>query len=289
MLIGGKATKRSKLDSNVCEVAKKTMEVAKLVSQARLKIHVIDAEWRVYDIPPGELEELLGSFPNIKTYVTIAARRRDVNQLLSLYVPVIEEFGNAGLCIVAGNKAYLDGDEASQSAYEPIKRILDQLRGRITRILLGIEGIEEKLDYVAKTYSEVVPFFLYDEEKLSLIDEYSKRGLECAVYVPYAVDKPREDVVKALADYALRRKWLRKRLFEMGYSVPSTLNPSSIPPKLTSVLQKAVSRLSIYGTKREVVEKIRELRSHGVSMLIGLPVFDAPDQVLAFGECINSI
>lgn len=289
MLVGGKATKRSKLSSNISELARKTMEVTKLVSQARLKIHVIDAEWKMYDVSPGELEKLLGSFPNVKTYITLAARRRDVDQLLSLYIPVIEEFGNAGLCIVAGNKAYLDEDEASQSACKSVKKILDQLRGRISKILLGVEGIEKKLDCVAKAHPEVMPFFLYDEEKLNLIEKCSQRGLECAVYAPYAIDKPSIDVVKALADYALRRKWLKESLAEMGYSITSTLNPTNIPLKLAEVLERAISRLSIYGTRSEVTEKIRELRSYGVSTLIGLPVFDTPDQVLAFGECIKSI
>lgn len=289
MLIGGKATKRSRLSSDVSELMRKTIEIAKLVSQARLKIHVIDAEWRAYDVPPGELEGLLGLFPNVKTYITIAARRRDVDQLLSLYIPIIEEFGNAGLCVVAGNKTYLDDDEALRSAYESIKKVLDQLRGRSLNILLGVEGIEKKLDYVARAYPGVMPFFLYDEEKLGLVEECSKRGLECAVYVPYAIDKPLTDIVKALADYALRRRWLREKLIEMGFNIPSMFNLVNMPPKLVDVLREAVSRLSIYGTKSEVMEKVRELRSHGMSMMIGLPVFDDPDQVLAFGECINSV
>ncbi|MDH5816213.1 MAG: hypothetical protein QE164_05535 [Candidatus Nezhaarchaeota archaeon] len=288
MFVGGKATKRSKLSPNVSELARKTIEATKLVLQARLKIHVIDAEWRMYDVPPGELEELLGLFPNIKTYITLAARRRDVDQLLNLYVPVIEEFENAGLCVVAGNKAYLDEDEASRSAYKSIKRVLHQLSGRVSSILLGVEGIESKLNYVVKAYSGITPFFLYDEEKLGLIEKCYERGLECAVYVPYAIDRPPADVVVALADYALRRKWLRDRLIEMGYDVPSTLNFMSVPPRLIEVLQEAVSRLSIYGTKNEVVGKIRELRSYGVSMFVGLPIFDTPDQVLALGECIRN-
>lgn len=288
MFVGGKATKRSKLDSNISELMRKTIEVTKLISQARLKIHVIDAEWRTYDVPPGELEELLGLFPNIRTYVTIAARRRDVDQLLSLYIPIIEEYGNAGLCVVAGNRTYLDEEEASKSAYKSIKKVLDQLKGRSLKILLGVEGIESRLDYVVKAYPEVVPFFLYDKEKLELVEEYSRHGFECAVYVPYAIDKSSTDVVRALADYALRRRWLRKKLTEMGFRIPSMFG-SAIPPKLIDVLQEAVSRLSIYGTKSEVVEKVKELRSHGVSMLIGLPIFDSPDQVLAFGECINNV
>lgn len=289
MLIGGKATKRSKLDLNVHELTKKTIEVTKLVLQARLKVHVIDAEWRIYDVSPGELEELLGSFPSIKTYVTIAARRRDINQLLGLYVPVMEEFGNAGLCIVAGNKAYLDEEEASQSAYKSIKKVLDQLRGRISKVLLGVEGVEGKLNHLAKAYPEVIPFFLYDEGKFDLIDECVEHGLECAVYAPYAIDRPLMDVVKALAEYALRRRWLREELIKMGYNIPSILSLADIPPRLTDILLKAVSRLSISGTRNEVIEKIKGLRSHGVSMLIGLPIFDVPDQVLAFGECINII
>ncbi|MEM0233661.1 MAG: hypothetical protein QXL22_06550 [Candidatus Nezhaarchaeales archaeon] len=288
MLVGGKATKRSKLSPNVSELAGKTKEVTKLVLQARLKIHVIDAEWRMYDVSPGELEGLLGAFPNVRTYVTLAARRRDVDQLLSLYIPVIEEFGNAGLCIVAGNRAYLDEDESSQNAYKSIKRVLHQLSGRVSSILLGVEGIEKKLDYVIETYSDVIPFFLYDEEEFNLIEKCSKHGLDCAVYVPYAIDKPLTDVVRALAEYALRRKWLKERLIEMGYRTPPTFNSINVPPKFAEVLEKAVSRLSICGTKNEVVRKIRELRSYGVSMLVGLPVFDTPDQVLALGECIRS-
>ncbi|MEM2534418.1 MAG: hypothetical protein QXD12_01285, partial [Candidatus Nezhaarchaeales archaeon] len=226
-------------------------------------------------------------FPNVKTYITLAARRRDVDQLLSLYIPVIEEFGNAGLCVVAGNKAYLDEDETSQSAYKSIKKVLHQLSGRVSSILLGVEGIEKKLDYVIETYSDVTPFFLYDEEKLNLVEKCAERGFECAIYVPYAIDKPLTNVVRALAEYALRRKWLRERLIEMGYRIPPTFNSINVPPKFAEVLEKAVSRLSIYGTKNEVVGKIRELRSYGVSMLVGLPIFDTPDQVLALGECIR--
>ncbi len=289
MLVGGKATKRSRFGSDVGEQIAKTLEATRLVSQSGLRVHVIDAEWRVNDVSPSELEGLLGLYPNVKTFVTLAARRRDADRLLSLYVPVIEEFGNAGLCVVAGNKSYLEGDEASRSAYKSVKRVLEQVRGRVARVLLGVEGIEKGLDDVLRSYPDVIPFFLYDEDRLEVIEKCSARGLEGAVYVPYAIDKPQADVVKALADYALRRKWLRRKLSEMGLEVPQTFASAASSPKLMEVLREAVSRLSIFGSMEDVVKNIRRLRGYGVTMVVGLPVFEESEQVLAFGECIRRI
>ena len=289
MIIGGKATKRSRYGFAIEEQMKGTIEATKVVSEAGLKIHVIDAEWRMNDVLPGELENLLGLFPDVRTFVTIAARRRDVDQLLKLYLPIMEETGNAGLCIVAGNKVYLESDEASASPYKSVKRVLEQVYGRISRILLGVEGLEKHVNEIIKSYPELKLFFLYDEEKLGFIEDYAKEGVESAVYVPYAVDKPLNDIVKMLADYALRRRWLKEKLKSMGYNSPSTLSLKEIPPKVMEVLSKAVSRLSIYGTKREVVEKIRKLQKHRVSIVVGLPIYDVPDQVYAFSECLKSL
>ncbi len=289
MIIGGKATKRSRYGFAIEEQMKGTIEATKVVSEAGLKIHVIDAEWRMNDVLPGELENLLGLFPDVRTFITIAARRRDVDQLLKLYFPIMEETGNAGLCIVAGNKVYLESDEASVSPYKSVKRVLEQAYGRISRILLGVEGLERHVNEIIKSYPDLKLFFLYDEEKLGLIEDYAKEGVESAVYVPYAVDKPLNDIAKMLADYALRRRWLKEELRNMGYNSPSTLSLKEIPPKVMEVLSKAVSRLSIYGTKREVEEKIRKLQKHRVSIVVGLPIYDVPDQVYAFSECLKSL
>ena len=287
MIVGGKATKRSRFGQDISEQIAKTLEATKLVSQSGLRVHVIDAEWRVNDVSPSELEQMLGLYPNVKTIVTLAARRRDVDQLLSLYLPVIEEFGNAGLCVVAGNRSYLDGDEALQSAYKSVKRVLELVRGRVARVLVGVEGIEKGLNELLSSHPDVTPLFLYDEEKLDVIEECSTQGFEGAVYVPYAIDKPQADVIRALADYALRRKWLRKRLLDMGFEVPQTLATTRASPKLIEVIGEAVSRLSICGPMDEVVKSIRRLRGYGVTMVVGLPIFEEPGQVLAFGECIK--
>ena len=219
--------------------------------------------------------------------MTLAARRRDVDQLLSLYAPVIEGRENAGLCVVAGNRSYLESDEASRSAYKSVKRVLEQARGKVTKVLLGVEGIEKGLHEVLSSHPDVTPFFFYDEEKHDLIERCSALGFEGAVYVPYAIDKPRADVVRALADYALRRKWLRRRLLEMGLEVPQTFVTSGASPKLMEVIEEAVSRLSIYGSRDEVVKNMRKLRSYGVAIVVGLPIFEEPEQVLAFGGCIK--
>jgi hypothetical protein len=287
MLVGGKATKRSRFGQDIGEQIAKTLEVTKLVSQSGLRVHVIDAEWRVNDVGPSELEGLLGLYPNVKTFVTLVARRRDVDQLLSLYLPVIEEFGNAGLCVVAGNRSYLDSDEASQSTYKSIKRVLEQVRGRVAKVLVGVEGVEKGLNNLLSSYPDATPFFLYDEEKLNIVEKCSAQGFEGAVYVPYAIDKPQADVVRALADYALRRKWLRRRLLDMGLEVPQTFTTAKASPKLLKVVEEAVSRLSICGPMDEIVKNIRRLKDYGVTIVVGLPVFEEPKQILAFGECVK--
>ena len=287
MLIGGKATKRSRFGSDIGEQMVKTLEVTKLVVQSGLKIHVIDAEWRVNDVTPSELEKLLGLYPDVRTFVTIIARRRDVDQLLSLYIPVIEEFGNSGLCVVAGNRSYLESDEASQSAYKSIERVLKQLRGRSLKVFLGVEGVEKKLNYLLNFHPEVTLFFLYDEEGLDLIEKYHAQGFECAVYVPYAINRPKTEVVKALVDYALRRKKLRRRLSDSGFNVSQIPITARSSPKLMEIVEGEISRLSIYGAKDDVVKKIRELKNYGVSIVVGLPIFEDPDQIFAFGGCIK--
>lgn len=289
MVIGGKATKRSRFGFNVDDQIKGTFEAARLVSAAGLKIHVIDSEWRMNDVLPSELESLLNLFPEVKTLLTLAAKRRDVDQLLRLYLPIVEDFGNAGLCIVTGNRVYLESDEVSADPYESVKRVLSQVYGRVTRILLGVEGLEKYIDDIIHSYPGLKLFFLYDEGRLKAIEEYVRRGVESAVYVPYAIDKPLSDVVWALADYVLRRKWLREELKRQGYSLHSRAYLREAQPKSMEALTNAVLRLSICGSKEVVVEKMRKLKKSGVSMIVGLPVYEEPEQVHKFSECLRSL
>ncbi|RLF21298.1 MAG: hypothetical protein DRJ68_03785 [Thermoprotei archaeon] len=290
MAVGGKATKRSRYGSTIEDQVKRTLEATKIVAEAGLRLHLIDAEWRINDVPPSELENLLNSFPTVRTIVTVAARRRDAEQILKLYIPLIEEAGNAGLCIVPGNNIYLDDDERGLNPYKSVKKILDQAYRRVSRILLGVEGLEGRLDEIVKTYPEVKLFFLYDEEKLGDLQLYSSRGVQCGVYVPYAIDLPELDVVKSLLDYALRRRWFRDEASRVLETLdPSRIELSRLPPDAMSVLAKGVSRLCVYGTLSEVLEKLRKIRSCGASFIVGLPLRDTPEQVHAFSSCLKSM
>ncbi|MEM2058529.1 MAG: hypothetical protein QXO76_09805 [Thermoproteota archaeon] len=289
MIAGGKATKRSRYGFTIDDQAKGTVNASRTVMEAGLKVHVIDSEWKANDVSPSEVEVLLGLFPSIRTYITLAARRRDVEQLVRLYLPMLEDAGNSGICIVAGNKVYLEGEELSTDPCSSILKVLKLVYGRVSKIMLGVEGVESRIVNIISTYPDVELFYLYDEMKVETIAEHAKSGVRTAVYVPYAIDRSPNDVVKALSDYALRRKWLREEIRGMGYQASQALKFSNAPAELSKVISKAVSRLSIYGSKNEVVEKLRRLRDCGVSTIVGLPVFESPDQVHAFSECLKSV
>ena len=288
-MIGGKATKRSRYGFKIEEQIRGTIEATKIIRDAGLKIHIIDAEWRPNDVSPSEFEELLSSFPDVKIFVTVAARRRDSIQLLKLYAPIIEEFGNAGLCIVAGNNAYLDFDEVTRSPCESVKLALSEVYGRTSRLLLGVEGLEKCLDNLIKAYPDVKLFFLYDEHKLDVMRSYAERGFECAVYVPYVIEHDSNYVARELMGYALRRKWLRREIEKLGYQASMLINSSEIPGEIMKILEHSIPKLCIHGPKKEVVRKLKILEAYGASMVIGLPIKESLEQVYAFSECLKQL
>jgi hypothetical protein len=123
-----------------------------------------------------------------------------------------------------------------------------------------------------------------------------------AVYTPYLVSDQKEklayDVLTLLGRYVVRRKWVQRRMVKKGYkpdfeSVNEMIRHSQKTGKapedsmLGRDLLECASELALYGDTLEVAEGIRTLFERGINIVVGSPVKDCEEQVMALGRCVG--
>jgi len=274
-----------------------------ICARSGLEYHVIDSEWKENYITPNELENLLrlseDHCSNLKTVVTISVRHTCCLSRTSSLVGVMKEYRNASLCLVAGNRTYLDEKEAERSA---ARRLVDA--ARVARkhledrpIFAGMERLGKKALETVKEY-RLVPFLLMDkslEDNIVRVQKVNGKG-SLALYLPYLTTSDGHDatteVMGRLWKYALRRQWVRSDLLKRGYDptlLENTLNQDQaegalIDNGVTDLLVNAVRELSIYGTTQDFIRSFEKLKQLGINTVIGLPLREEEEQVMTFSR-----
>ncbi|GBC71421.1 hypothetical protein HRbin02_01202 [Candidatus Calditenuaceae archaeon HR02] len=239
----------------------KRRELIRIVESASsigFDVIVLDSERAVDDLQPVDVEAVAKFSEEIggpAIVPTVPVRRGDFNSLLPGYLEILSRRDSMGLCIVAGNPAYLSADEASVrpgrllwSACMAAEKVLN---GRL--MLLGTENVEKVSRQICGSIS-CIPFLLLDEgvEEVRRFADSPKRGV--AVYAPFYIgDGVVGEAERVLVSYARRRK----RLVE-------ALGGGSLG------LREAL-RVSIVGSVGEAAERVACLVSSGVRLLIGFP------------------
>jgi hypothetical protein len=213
---------------------------------------------------------------------------------------------NVAVNLVAGNIAYLDWRERMRPIHRSLRDLVVFARSNFPtmEIFIGTEGISQTAAELASQH-DLTPFLLYDrqlEQALKEAKAASNRG-RVAVYLPYYISDNYQrllpDVLRRLAGYILRRRWVQRRLKELGYDVTLPLLRSAskdvkplpkelITGRLGDLLREAANSLSVYGNKATVIEKLRTLRKLGCSLVVGLPIKENEEQVLRFGSCVKN-
>jgi len=297
----GKATKLSRFGRGSINREIGVRKSAEIVALYGLNFHVLDAEWLHTDISINELQNLL-SFRerfaiNPFMILTISTRRDDASLRLGEALRVINKYANCGLCLVAGNKRYLNESEQRKPAVKTLQKFVKSAREKTQKtIFIGSEGLVREAAKLAKEY-DLIPFLLLNqnlEEDLKVTWEITG-GMPTAVYAPtyFAERKADDDVIKHLLGYLLRRRWVCERLAEKGYlsEAQALLNEGfkdSANQHLKRLLGELADRFSINGDVERMKSRIQQLKSLGVNILVALPIIEGAEQVRLFTLCAKN-
>jgi hypothetical protein len=151
---------------------------------------------------------------------------------------------------------------------------------------------------------DLKPFFLLDRSLYHDLLKVSSKILkrETAVYTPYLVSEKREEMAQefltVLGSYIVRRRWVQRRMIEHGYepSYESVKRIIKLSKKsgerveddpLGKLLLDCASKLAVFGFTEKVAEDIRNLFGQGITSVMGLPIKECEEQVIAFGRCVT--
>jgi len=308
-LAGGKATKRTRFGKITASLSHGTLKSAQSCVTSGLKYHVIDAEWKMNYLLDDEVNDLLRfSEPKITTILTYSTRHSYCERNMKQALAGARGFRKFGICLVPGNPAYLDADEQRRplprTIHEAVKTLLRSKEEK-PEIWIGTEGVLGLATELAAEY-ELTPFLLLDRSLKSNIHFLKDHGVKggFAVYVPYYISpNPRRvlrDVLYRLSGYMLRRKWVRAEARRLNYDLSLPMLRNLVQEKkplsrklmkgpLGTLLAEAASTLSVFGDQQTVEERLRELAKFDPRILVGLPVKESEEQILAFGRCVDAM
>jgi len=272
----GVAVKPSTLGSTLREKRRRLLRIVGLASSIGLELVVIDSERAVDDVRPADVEEaarLSESLGGPCIVPTVPVRRRDSEALLPRYLKALARSSSMGLCIVAGNPAYLGAAEASQrpgrflwAACRAAAEVADE-----GLLLLGTESVEGVAMRICESL-DFKPFLLLDEgveDDARSFAQVSRNGV--AVYAPFYIgDGVPAEVERVLIAYASRRRGLAR---VMGPLVG---------------LGEAL-RVSLVGVPREVAGRVAGLACCSVDTLVGFPAELSPRQLREFYRALKGL
>jgi hypothetical protein len=232
---------------------------------------VVDSERSEDDLQPLDIERAAGIADKAggpAIVPTVPVRRRDSPRLLEEYLRSLGSREMAGLCIVAGNPAYLSSGEASErpgkSLWRACRLAVEAMDKR--PVLLGTEGVEGVSTRICAALG-VTPFLLLDlgaEDEAEAFSAAARRSV--AVYAPFYIgDGLPEPAISVLISYASRRRRLRS-------SVSGVLGVGE------------ALRVSLVGDVGRVAERVAVLASRGVGILVGYPAVLTWEQVKQFAR-----
>ncbi|MCS6769702.1 MAG: hypothetical protein NZ570_04625 [Candidatus Caldarchaeum sp.] len=241
----GIAVKPSTLDGD--EIGTLT-KLAATMTEHGYYFLVIDSETAKQDISVNAYERLLEcSDRSLCTPVlTIPVRRGDFYERFEDFLEVVSGAGRGGVCLVAGNPAYLDEEERKNHAASMIIKAAEAVRRRAGNCILMV-GTERM------TKTAVKASYLYGASPLILLspttfDEIKKYDTCRGVYTPFylGASMPAE-VLQRLQGYVARRA--------------SGLR-----------FEEAVDHFCLKGGLEEVSNRLAVIQTKGADLLVGYPL-----------------
>ena len=304
---GGKATKRTRLGKITASIARGTLRSAEFCIASGLKYHVVDAEWKMNYLHDDEVTDLLEiSDPSITTILTYSTRHSYCERNIRQARIGASGFEKFGICLVAGNAAYLDADERrrplARTIREAVKLVRKDCKDR--EVWIGTEGVLGLAAELAAEY-ELTPFLLLDRSLESNVKSLRDSGFtgDFSIYVPFYISTNRRrvlhDVLYRLSGYMLRRRWVREEAKRLNHDLSLPLLRSLVQEKrplskklmkspLGTLLAEAADTLSVFGDQPSVEERLRGIAKLGPKVLVGLPIKESQDQISAFSRCLDA-
>lgn len=233
---------------------------------------MVDSERSVDDLRPSQIDavlELSDSLGGPLVVPTVPVRRCDADALLEEYLRLLQRRENLGLCVVAGNPAYLSSEDASKRPgrllWRACRLAADSLGGRL--LLLGTESVESVSARICSSLA-ATPFLLLDLSAGEEVEAFSKAsGRPVAVYAPFYIgDGLPEPALGTVVSYASRRKRL------LASSGDGRVGPGE------------ALRVSLVGGVEEVLGRVAELAARGAGLLVGFPALLSREQVESFAR-----
>ncbi len=246
---------------------KELIRIVESASSIGFDVIVLDSERAVDDLHPIDVEAAAKFSEDVGGPVivpTVPVRRGDFGSLLPQFLEILSRRESMGLCIVAGNPAYLSAEEASvrpgRLLWSACRAAGEVLNGRL--MLLGTENVENVSRRICTSLG-CTAFLLLDEGVEGEVRRFAGSSpRRVAVYAPFYIgDGIPEGAGRVLVSYARRRKRLVEAL---GGGSPG--------------LREAL-RVSIVGGVGEAAERVAGLASSGVGLLVGFPAELSLEQV----------
>jgi hypothetical protein len=228
----------------------------------------------------NELDEVLSLgeslHSDLTTIITVNVRHSSAPRITQGYLEAASEHDNFGLCFVAGNSAYLTGAERQLDPKSRIKQSVATSRTRLhsAPIFIGAEGLPALTNELATEFS-TIPFALMSNNTEERVAKLGAEEIDAGIYSPCDLSNQSDQgLVKSLGHYAMRRKWVRKKVNESGFSTTTVMsqisNGEQIEVDLLRVLTEAIYRLALCDVQR-IGERLRAMSRMGVSYLALLP------------------
>ncbi len=191
---------------------------------------------------------------------TLPVRRRDFRERFHAVLKSLADEGFGGLCLVAGNPAYLSEDELRVKARPLIMEAASRFREKAKDLTLFV-GSENmlKTSRVAAQLYKAIPLMLLGprlEEERAVVSAVNG-GF--GVYVPFYVGGGCRDAWERLAAYVRRRN--------------TDLS-----------LEKAVHAYGLYGDLTYISSRIKYLERISVGQVIGYPLVPSEQQLALFAS-----
>lgn len=296
----GKATKRSRLGESVSDQITGTQQATEFCVRTGFDFHFIDAEWKHNYLAASELQKVLSSCSErnakLTTVLTINARHSNAFDNLKDYADVVSQYHNAGFCFVAGNSAYLSEEEKQLDAKSRLRELVTMTRDGLgsVPIFVGSEGQLELASELVAKYS-CIPFMLMGGSVQDRVSRMFPDGAwnEVGVYCPYLLSESGDDEVqiKALGQYALRRRWVRQALRKTGVTVSEVrtqmLKGEKLDDPARQILLEAIQTLALCDVEG-FPETLRKLSSIGVKYLAFLSAVEDIGRDEEFSEMLSN-
>lgn len=307
LLIGGKASKRSKFGATSGEKLARTIWATKLCEKAGLRYHVIDSELKMNYLMGHEVKKVIEPEQNVVTVLTFASRHINSIRIMRQCLRSVPGTDRLAVCVVAGNRAFLDWRELRRPVRRSLVDFLKWLRGRHADIqtFVGTERIEGVSIELARKF-DAVPFLLLDNSLKDTAKKFRENiGTgSLAVYVPFIVSENYQrifqDMLTRMLGYFLRRRWVQEevKLRRLGPELErlklvmqerQQIRAERLSPGLLEVMKEASEALTVYGSPEVVTRRLRQIHQAGCNVIVGLPIKEDSQQTLTFGECLRKI